>query len=186
MIKLIAFHGPYGSGKDTLGRAINNSLAVSRIFKFADPLYEMARVIDPAFSTAMSHEAKMAYVLDDPKYGTRRNFLERLGTDFMRNMIHPDTWIDHLENRLRNYYAASPFGTAIITDVRAENEAELVRKMGGVIVHLEPDWLGGEMETQHAITARLKTHHTDYTLPLYYGKVEDARKELVRLIMRES
>lgn len=173
--KIIGFHGPYGSGKDTLGQALLPSIANSIISKFATPLYDMAARIDPAFHVSMTHETKAAPLLNSEELGTRRNFLEKLGTEFGRDLIHKDFWVLLMEKRLKDYWAEYPFTTAIITDVRAENEAAFIRRNNGIIFILKPDWLTpGAVQTNHKITQELTEDDRDQVLYLSHGKIKEA------------
>jgi len=56
-----------------------------------------------------------------------RELLQLLGTEFGRNMIHPEIWIRSAVERIDS---SSP---VVFTDVRFDNEAEAIQEAGGVI-----------------------------------------------------
>ena len=184
--KIVGFHGPYGSGKDTLGSALAETIPNSIISKFALPLYRMAAVIDPAFHITMTHAAKQEFVLNREELGTRRNFLEKLGTDFGREMIHPDFWVTILAKYYEDVKAEYPFTTMIITDVRAENEAAWIRRNDGIVFKLRPDWLiNSNLETGHKITNELAEDDRDAVLYLKEGKIKEAVDAIHARLLRQ-
>jgi hypothetical protein len=78
---------------------------------------------------------------------TVRDFLQRLGTEGLRDGLHPNTWV----NALMADYKHEPTGIAyndqggqilelpnwIITDTRFENEAQAIKKAGGIIIRVD-------------------------------------------------
>ena len=67
---------------------------------------------------------------------TVRKLLAMMGTDFMREKIHPDVHI----NSLFVDYKVNEYGNYprwIIADVRFPNEVEAIRKRGGVVIRVE-------------------------------------------------
>jgi hypothetical protein len=73
-----------------------------------------------------------------PEWGfSTRWFLQRFGTECMRNQIREDFWVQHMRNRLKTLM---PLYNVVITDVRFGNEVALVHEMGGFIAAVErPD-----------------------------------------------
>lgn len=183
--KIIGFSGPYGSGKDTLGSALLDTIPNSFITKFAKPLYSAAAAIDPVFHPTMTHAQKCDFVIGNPEFGTRRNFLEKLGTEFGRDMIHPDFWVLIVEKAIQAVHSEYPFTTVIITDVRAENEAAWIRRNDGIIFRLRPDWLvTSTLETGHKITTELAEDDRDAILYLKEGKVKEAVDAIHNRLLR--
>lgn len=73
---------------------------------------------------------------------TVRDFLQKLGTDGLRDGLHENTWV----NALMADYKCVPADRApggwdcpnwIITDTRFPNEAEAIKKAGGIIIRVE-------------------------------------------------
>ena len=62
---------------------------------------------------------------------TVRELLQDLGTEAVRDVVHPNTWV----NALLNDYEESQ--DWIITDVRFPNEVERIRELGGKIIFVD-------------------------------------------------
>src|ERR1051326_2875992 len=62
-----------------------------------------------------------------------RRFLQRLGTDGVRNHLGDNIWVDSLFRRLESYEEPSARTKVVITDVRFPNEADAIRQRGGEI-----------------------------------------------------
>jgi len=65
-----------------------------------------------------------------------RKFLQFLGTEVFREKVSPDFWVE----LFRLYYkiVGKKEKVIFIDDVRFENEAEMIREEGGVLVFIEP------------------------------------------------
>lgn len=62
---------------------------------------------------------------------TPRKLLQLVGTECGRNIIHPNIWINSL---LSSYN--KDFTNWIITDVRFKNEAQAIKKRGGILIRI--------------------------------------------------
>jgi energy-coupling factor transporter ATP-binding protein EcfA2 len=60
---------------------------------------------------------------------TIRQMLQYLGTDVFRNKLGDDIWIKIMERRLKKIQ-----GNCIITDVRFDNEAQLIKDLDGILI----------------------------------------------------
>lgn len=122
-IAIIAFTGPAGSGKDTAGRYLIDNYGFKKL-SFAKGLKDMLAVLgypDPA--SAADKEAII------PELGVSwRHLAQTLGTEWGRQQVHPDLWVIIAEQVIRK-----EAGAFVITDLRFENEAAMVRRLGGVI-----------------------------------------------------
>lgn len=126
-MKIIGLTGPARSGKDTVAEILMKELDCSAE-SFATPIKRML-----AFGLNISTKQLYGNEKDreTTRYGkTTREMLQTLGTEWGRNMIHPDIWVKALEGFIdyTNDYL-------IIPDVRFENEAEWVRKQG-ILIHI--------------------------------------------------
>ena len=63
---------------------------------------------------------------------TVRDFLQRLGTDALRNNLHENVWVNALMADYDEQYS-----DWIITDTRFENEAKAIKEKGGIIIRVD-------------------------------------------------
>jgi len=128
--KVIGIAGPAGCGKDTAADFLLNHLPHGyRKLSFAGPLKEMVRA-----GLGLSHDQLYGDKKEivDERYGvTPRRIMQTLGTEWGRNLIHPDVWVKAMEA----LHATPGYGELIIPDVRFENEANFVREHG-VLIHI--------------------------------------------------
>lgn len=115
MKRIVLISGQQGSGKSTMARCVAH-LAKQKQFipvllKFADPLYDLHALI----------YAKLAeYGVKQPKK-IDRSLLQKLGTDWARNTISDDIWVDCLRARVIKILSITNT-IIIIDDVRFRNE----------------------------------------------------------------
>ena len=91
----------------------------------------------------------------DPIRTSPRHMMQTLGTDWGRNMVHQNLWVDVTRARLARYVRAD--ADVVIDDCRFPNEAEMIlgddRWKGSVIQVVRP---GVEATLQHASEGALK------------------------------
>jgi len=119
---VIGLVGRAGSGKDTICGFIREMLPTARRLAFADALKdELASVlgVDRSF-------------IDQNKHALR-GLLQTYGTDYRRQFSGEDYWVRQAEASLKDCLeeGVSP---VVFTDVRFENEAELVKNCGGILL----------------------------------------------------
>lgn len=124
--QVIGIAGPAGVGKDTAADYLVGQLPQYRKVAFADPLKEMLR-------TGLSLDAAQLYGNDketiDHRYEcSPRHIMQTLGTEWGRQLIHPDIWVRALAARIGAE-------RVVISDVRFQNEADFVRERG-ILIHL--------------------------------------------------
>jgi hypothetical protein len=64
-----------------------------------------------------------------------REYLQGLGTEVGRNMIHEDIWTDMARKKIQEARAAGH--PVVITGIRYQNEIDLVRELGGLTAWVE-------------------------------------------------
>lgn len=122
---LIAFTGKKRAGKDTAAQALKGFHRES----FAAPIRQaVAKTLDWTLEELELWKETPIEWLDGV---TARNMMQTLGTEWGRNMIHHELWLRSLERRIRQR------PRVVITDVRFNNEAEFVKRLGGVVVQVE-------------------------------------------------
>jgi len=77
---------------------------------------------------------------------TAREFLQRLGTDALRNGLHKNTWVNALmaDYKETEYIGSDSEGADIygypdwiITDTRFPNEAQAIKNAGGIVIRVD-------------------------------------------------
>jgi hypothetical protein len=87
---------------------------------------------------------------------TVRELLQKLGTEAMRNGLHPDTWVNALMSEFIPYSARGSeyeemASKWIITDTRFPNEAQAIKKRGGVVIRINRDMDNGTHPSETAL-----------------------------------
>ncbi|WP_274585837.1 hypothetical protein V9W64_10630 [Neisseria leonii] len=128
---IIGLTGKAGSGKSTAANIISRNFGFVQV-SFAEPV---KRAVKEIFGLSHWFDLNDPQVKDSLIPGTDvtyRHALQTLGTDWGRKMIAEDLWVDQVRRRLQYDYL-----NAVVTDVRFPDEAAMIRKMGGKIVHIE-------------------------------------------------
>jgi hypothetical protein len=134
---LIGISGAAGAGKDLLASHLA-PFGYVRV-AFADPLRDMALAIDPLVDVWDDVGGIRLYLSDlvsdfgwdEAKRNPEvRRFLQRLGTEGVRNFFGADTWVRLAEERIADLGDVP----VVITDVRYPNEVDMVRRLGGLWV----------------------------------------------------
>ena len=132
MIRLIGIVGRKRSGKDTLFSYLRQLLKVKHLnayrFAFAD---ELKREVSKATGVPL-------HLIEQHK-DQFRPILQWWGTDFRRQYCMEDYWLPAFQ-AVFDSTGSNTF--VIVTDVRFQNEADLIKKNGGILVGIErrPAW----------------------------------------------
>ncbi len=146
--RLIALCGLKGSGKSSAANALASVLPAARV-RFAGPLKDMLRAIG---LTDAEIEGELKELPSDKLCGkTPRHGMVTLGTEWGRQMIGEDIWVEAWKRSVAPHLAR---GVDILTeDLRFPNEYEAVRSLGGIVLRVtRPGLLPGDHESeQHAL-----------------------------------
>lgn len=137
---LIGMTGKARSGKDTVGEYLARHYRFQTT-AFAKPIKDGCKAMFGLTDEHLYGDLKEIVI---PEYGcSPRQIMQRCGTEFGRQMVHPEIWLMQVERQWQAMQAnaAETFGSGlVVTDVRFENEAAMIRFLGGVIVHVDrPD-----------------------------------------------
>lgn len=152
---IIGVSGKIFSGKDTVGRIIQILDPKNKweIKKYADPLKDVICILIGCTREQLESQAfKDSYLSSEwdlplKKY-TVRKLLQEVGTDAIRNVIHTNAWVNALFNKYKEYDDIQvnsiypilhKYPNWIITDCRFINEAEAIKKRGGVVIRVNRD-----------------------------------------------
>lgn len=127
---LIGTAGPAGSGKDTVGDYLKNKHGFQTM-SFAAPL---KRMLAAGGMTEPSDRAKKEEIIPGLTFSWRRA-AQTLGTEWGRE-LDPNLWVKLVKRDILKLQAERPHARIVLTDVRFENEAAMVRDLGGQVWHL--------------------------------------------------
>ena len=130
-VRLIGLVGLAGCGKDTLASQIEPD-GWTRI-AFADALKDMCvEYLGLSKDDAYTQEGKMRF---NEFWGmTNREILQKVGTEAFRNGFHKDTWVKIAELKVKRLLSEGK--KVVVTDCRFDNEAEMIIRLGGVVVQI--------------------------------------------------
>lgn len=152
MKKLYGFAGKAGVGKDTAANALIEVYDAHR-YAFADPIKDMLRCIGV---DAAEIENKEAII---PGIGkSLRECMQTLGTEWGRHMISQDLWLFVARSRI--HWILKAGGMVAVADVRYDNEAALVRDLGGKVIEIIRPGVGEvrKHESEDGISPHLIDH----------------------------
>ena len=130
MKRIIGITGAAGAGKDTL----------------ADYLVEQHGFVKVSFAAALKDGLCAIFgwdksLLNDREWKERvlpdigkspRQLMQTIGTEWGRECVHKDLWLILARTRI-----ASSAQSVVLSDVRFDNEAQLIRELGGSVWHLK-------------------------------------------------
>lgn len=161
--RVVGFTGRKGAGKDTLAAAIKSELdrdgfdVVS--LQFAGPIKAFCREV---FGWSEAHTDGELKETVDPRWGiTPRRAMQTLGTEWGRG-LHPNLWVESMRTRVSILTDDLGWDVAVITDVRFDNEAEMIRELGGVVVEVFRPSASDLSVDQHASEAGVRSDLVDY------------------------
>ena len=133
MAQLIGLYSPAPqSGKTFMASVLEQS--GYKTMSFAEPIKKMATEFIMSFGYPKEQAARFVWASKEEtipaKKTTARHILQTLGTEWGRNCIGSEIWLDCMMSRVASHLKESD-SKIIIDDVRFQNEAELVKKMGG-------------------------------------------------------
>jgi len=142
---LIGLSGKKRSGKNTVAKLIATAASVPvQEFAFADELKNEV--------CSLLHITRVTLEENKEMY---RPFLQALGV-LRRESINADYWVNKVGVKILN----SSSEIVVITDVRFKNEAEFVRKCGGVVVRVNR----GLSVDEHCSETELDDYKFDFVI----------------------
>jgi len=177
---IIGLTGRAGTGKDTAALHLEREHGFISL-AFADPLRAMLSALlpyTPVSSFAMHDRAQKE--MPQPFLGgaSVRRCLQTLGTEWGRELIDGGLWINICRHRIETIG-----GRIVVTDVRFDNEAQMIRELGGHIVNITREQARPvENHTSEAgITDRLIDYHVDNS-----GLIGELYHQLDTMMLRKK
>ena len=125
MTRIIGLAGPAGVGKSTIAIRLK-PLFAGKVYSFAGNI----RLALYLMGLEVNYEDKEAPIY---RGKSTRDLMKSLGTEWGRDSVGPDLWVDLLMQRIDK----SESHVAIIDDVRFPNEAQAIRNRGGIVIELQ-------------------------------------------------
>lgn len=156
---IIGLAGRAGSGKTTASKHLVQELGFFRM-SFADPIKNMigdfllSMGYGPDYVDALLTTEK-EQVLAPIKKSTR-HLLQSIGTEWGRGCVDKNVWTILARRRLHVEEAER----IIFDDVRFENEASMIRSLGGIIIHIDRGDLVSD--DQHSSEAGIMDGDNDF------------------------
>lgn len=188
---IISITGKIGSGKDTAAEIIKELAPeyVWEIKKFAGKLKTIASILtnipiekfeDQEFKkTLLPKEWSYWTPEEEVKDMSVRELLQLLGTEAMRNSLHPNAWVNALWS---DYTDTSNW---IITDTRFFNELNSIIDRKGVAIRINHD-SGNTVGIHHTSETALDGYHGFHHEVDNNGTLEDLREQLKHILMSEG
>lgn len=135
MTQLIGLYSPAPqSGKTFTASVLEQNGYIT--MSFAEPIKRMATEFIMSFGYPKEQAvrfvwASKAEIIPAIKT-TARHILQTLGTEWGRNCMSNDIWLDCMMSRVASHLKNGD-SMIVIDDVRFQNEAELIKKMGGEV-----------------------------------------------------
>jgi len=176
-LKLIGVHGKAQSGKDTIARVLVEEHGFVRM-AFADPLKAASAVlfgwpVEMAFSDEIKGYKSPLWDI------TGRTAFQRLG-DAMKIGFGPDFWI---KRWACEYARLKDKHSIVVADVRTNAEADMIRGLGGLIIHLERHGAGLRgLEGMHSSEAGITFNRSTDLRIENNGTLSELEDEINRIV----
>jgi hypothetical protein len=164
--KIIGLTGPKMVGKSTYAKSIEGAIILS----FATPIKEMLKVILPGEKYLHFKEEPIPNFPDNIN---TRQLLQSLGTEWGREGVYPNIWIDLAYKAAEQYIGKR---TIVFDDIRFPNEAWAIRRWGHThevlteIVHISRKGYEPDENDHHVSEAGLPKGMIDQWVSVEDGK----------------
>jgi len=163
---IVGITGKKGNGKDTLGNYFVK-LGYIRL-AFARTLKEACKNIFGFDDDQVDGDRKE--VVDEYWGYTPRYALQTVGTELFRNHFDKDIWLKSLKRKILKELEKNPEANFVITDVRFDNEANMIKELGGTMIRV----------TRKSANTRVDLHESETLiekLPVDYDLTNDGTIE---------
>jgi hypothetical protein len=181
---IIGLSGKIGSGKSTVSEIFQQNGYY--LDSFANSVKDVSNIIfgfDRNKLDGLTKEDREWREKPDEKYSllleksfSPRDSLILIGTNFGRNLIHKDVWIETVFNR----YNLNQNKKLLITDVRFPNEYDSIKKRNGVIIRLERNNLN---LINHESETSLDNHEFDFII-YNNGTIDELKEKIITIIKK--
>lgn len=153
--KLIGLGGKLRSGKDAFADYLVEHHGYVKM-GMSDVLHESAMAMNPIIHVGdrdvfryQDVTAELGYVAAKEEYPEYRAFLQRMGTEFGRNILGEHTWVGLTMSRILDQFEQG--SDVVVTGIRFPNELQMIRDIGGRSIWINrPGLVTAEAHAQHA------------------------------------
>lgn len=137
MTPLLGLGGKLRAGKDEVANHLVERHGYVKL-GMSDALLEAALVLDPIVDwddfysgepVRLSERVRRVGYVEAKKNPEVRRFLQVLGTEFGRNMIDENIWVDIMRRKIRGWLDSG--FSVVVTGIRYPNELDMIRRLGG-------------------------------------------------------
>ena len=154
--KLLGLIGSAGCGKDTMATHLIKYHGFVQIAN-ADPIKDAVCAILGCSREQLEHLKKTGEKIPAVQCSAR-TLLQTIGTDWGRNLIHSDIWLNLVRGRITQIL---PTSNVVVSDVRFFNEARMIRELGGALVGITAD----QMRVQQRMSQANHLHESELYVP---------------------
>jgi hypothetical protein len=162
-MQIIGITGRKQNGKDTIGNYLIENYGYER-YAFADPLKEICKILFGFNDDQLWGNKKEE--MDFFWKTTPRKLFQFIGTELFREQldqvlpdITDDIWVKVLEKKLID---SDPLKKIVITDIRFQNECDLIKKLGGTLIRVTRNTL--EVNDLHSSEKDIDYFNVDYEI----------------------
>lgn len=187
---------------DYNSKIFNHSDVKWKIVKFADKLKDIVCILigctreqleDETFKNTELEEEWNSVFNYKKNFYTPRKLLQIIGTDLLRNQLHPQVWVnatmaeydkhlDYLQNTKDSVVSALP--NWIITDCRFPNECEAIKKRDGILIRVNRP--STESDDKHPSEVALDDYKDfDYIIQ-NDNSIEDLIQKVKDILVKEN
>lgn len=153
---IIGICGAAGSGKDAAAEVLVSTFGYE-LHKFAAPLYQAVSVLTGLSVGELMDRDLKEKPIEHFAGKTPRELLQSLGTDWGRDMVSQDIWLQAAASRVG--------GDAVFTDLRFENEVEWIKSTGGRVWKITRDVPGSlACQSAHKSEGRISDDMVDLVI----------------------
>jgi hypothetical protein len=172
MTKIIGLTGRAGAGKDTAASLFEDEAVM---LSFAKPLKEAVQILFNFTYDQLYDPIKKEEI--DVRWGkSPRQILQYIGTNVLRENINKDIFIINMEERIKEAMKLSK-KYIFITDVRFDNEACLIKALGGHVLEIVRDTTS-TIHTDHPTEQGISDFLVDARI-YNDGSIEDLRNKIL-------
>lgn len=177
---IIALSGKMGSGKSTaleMIKKVSRDFQGTELVKFAAPLYDIQEYVYSRISHV--HQRPYDFIKD-------RKLLQWLGTEWGRGTISDSLWVDLWADQVERLKTGRDNLLIVCDDCRFDNEAKMVKAMGGHVVLITSEFTEKRIDTKagivhHASEAGISPNLIDYEVK-NNGTLAEFESNLVHLL----